>query len=404
MSSAKSKLILGAMGLGAVMAAGAPGAPAAGDPTAPQVWQCRGSAVWASVTGFNRVEPMVANGNPNTANGASPDRAQCATAETGLENLGSPLGLPADLLTARTASATATLTPALGASLSQKVATTGKIEDLALQLPPGGSGLVLGVGVARSKASASCQGGKPVLSGTSELTNLTINGNAVTLDDALKQLADGLAPLHQLAILKVDEQDKTATSLTQRALHLSIINQDNQASVLEVVAGEAKVGFTGAVCSAASSSSTSTTTSPGSGVAGLTIVKRAGPNGTNGGCGHIAMWFDRNRKHTLATRFGTRAVTRGRLVNCKGKPIVGARIDVVHVINGHRHLVKTGLKSRGGGKLTLILPLNLTTRTIEYAYRGTLSSRRISSLVRLHLTVRDRRGRIVRTLPHHPRA
>jgi hypothetical protein len=399
MSSAKTRMILGAMGLAAVMAAGAPGAPAASDPAAPQVWQCRGSAAWASLTGFNRVEPLVANGNPNTANGTSPDRAQCATAETGLENLGSPLGLPADLLTARTASATATISPELGASLSQKVSTTGKIEDLALQLPPGGSGLVLGVGVARSKASASCQGGKPVLAGTSELTNLTINGNAVTLDDALKQLADGLAPLHQLVVLKVDEQDKTATSLTQRALHLSIINQDNQAPVLEVVAGEAKVGFTGAVCSAAAS-----TTTPGQGVAGLTIVQRAGPNGTNGGCGHIAMWFDRNRKHTLATRFGTRAVTRGRLVNCKGKPIVGARIDVVHVINGHRHLVKTGLKSRGGGKLTLILPLNLTTRTIEYAYRGTLSSRRISSLVRLHLTVRDRRGRIVRTLPHHPRA
>jgi hypothetical protein len=403
MSSAKTKLIAGAMGLAALMATAAPGAPAASDPATAQLWQCRGSAVWASLTGFNRVEPLVSNGNPNTAKGTSPDRAQCATAETGLENLGSPLGLPADLLTARTASATTTISPELGASMSQKVATTGKIEDLALQLPPGGSGLVLGVGVARSKASASCQGGKPALSGTSELTNLTINGNAVTLDDALKQLADGLAPLHQLVILKVDEQDKTATSLTQRALHLSIINQDNQAPVLEVVAGEAKVGFTGAVCSAASSSSSSTTT-PGSGVAGLTVINRAGPNGTNGGCGHIAMWFDRNRRHALATRFGTRAVTRGRLVNCKGKPIVGARIDVVHVINGHRHLIKTGLKSRGGGKLTLILPLNLTTRTIEYLYRGTLSSRRVSSRVQLHLTVRDRRGRIMRTLPRHRRA
>jgi hypothetical protein len=354
--------------------------------------------VWASVTGFNRVEPLVANGNPNTANGKSPDRAQCASAEAGLDNLGSPLGLPADFLIARTASATTTISPELGASLSQKVDATGKIEDLTLQLPPGASSLVLGVGVARSKATASCQGGRPVLAGTSELTNLTINGQPATLDDALKQLADGLAPLHQLVALKVDEQDKTATSLTQRALHLSIINQDNQAPVLELVAGEAKAGFTGAVCSASQSS---TGTSPGGlGVEGLSVSSGAkGPNGTNGGCGHIAMWFDRNRKHTFSTRFGTRAVTRGRLVNCKGKPIVGARIDVIHVINGHRHLVKTGLKSRGGGKLTLILPLNLTTRTIEFDYRGTLRSLHVNSRVRLHLTVRDRRGRIMRTLP-----
>jgi hypothetical protein len=398
MASSKTHLIVGAVALTAGLAGTAPGAPAASDSTAAQLWQCRGSAVWASVTGFNRVEPLVANGNPNTANGKSPDRAQCASAEVGLDNLGSPLGLPADLLIARTASATTSISPELGASLSQKVDATGKIEDLTLQLPPGGSGLVLGVGVARSKATASCQGGRPVLAGTSELTNLTINGQPATLDDALKQLADGLAPLHQLVALKVDEQDKTATSLTQRALHLSIINQDNQAPVLELVAGEAKVGFTGAACSASQSS---TGTSPGAlGVEGLSVNSAAkGPNGTNGGCGHIAMWFDRNRKHTFSTRFGTRAVTRGRLVNCKGKPIVGARIDVIHVINGHRHLVKTGLKSRGGGKLTLILPLNLTTRTIEFDYRGTLRSLHVNSRVRLHLTVRDRRGRIMRTLP-----
>jgi hypothetical protein len=94
MSSARHRthLIVGAIALVAVMAGVAPGAPAAGDPTTVQLWQCRGSAVWASVIGFNRVEPMVANGNPNTANGTSPDRGECANAETGLDNLGSPLG------------------------------------------------------------------------------------------------------------------------------------------------------------------------------------------------------------------------------------------------------------------------------------------------------------------------
>lgn len=170
--------------------------------------------------------------------------------------------------------------------------------------------------------------------------------------------------------------------------------------MLEVVAGEAKVGFTGPVCGPPSSS----TTSPGQRVEALSIRPGTnGPDGTNGGCGHIAMWFDLNHKHTFSTRFGTRAVTRGRLVNCNGKPIVGARIDVVHVINGHRHLVKTGLKSRGASKLTLILPLNLTTRTIEYYYRGTLGSRHVNSRTRLQLTVLDRQGRVMRNEPHHRR-
>ena len=74
------------------------------------------------------------------------------------------------------------------------------------------------------------------------------------------------------------------------------------------------------------------------------------------------MYFDRNKQHTLTSIYGTRNVTRGRIVSCGAHPksIVGAKIDVIHIINGKRHLIKTGLKSRPGGKLTLILPSNLT--------------------------------------------
>ncbi|MDP8967118.1 MAG: hypothetical protein M3N04_00805, partial [Actinomycetota bacterium] len=62
------------------------------------VWQCRGSAAWTSVAGQNRVEPIVANGNINTANGASPDRAQCVNSETGLGNTPTQLGISPDFL------------------------------------------------------------------------------------------------------------------------------------------------------------------------------------------------------------------------------------------------------------------------------------------------------------------
>jgi len=50
-----------------------------------------------------------------------------------------------------------------------------------------------------------------------------------------------------------------------------------------------------------------------------------------------------------------------------------------------RRLVKT-LKSRKRGKMTLILPLNVGRRTIEYAYRA-LRPGPITSRVRLRLTV-----------------
>jgi hypothetical protein len=110
----------------------------------------------------------------------------------------------------------------------------------------------------------------------------------------------------------------------------------------------------------------------------------------------LRMWFvkARNRGKRYTSRFGQRVVTRGVLRNRRGKGIQGARIDVYHILrNGQRRLVKTGLKSRAGGALTLILPLNLDTRRIEYAYRA-LRPGPVTSRQRLRLTVLRRNGKI----------
>ena len=93
---------------------------------------------------------------------------------------------------------------------------------------------------------------------------------------------------------------------------------------------------------------------------------------------------------------GRRPVVRGRIVNCKGKSIVRARIDVVHVIKGKRKLVKTGLRSRAGGALTLILPSNIKTRDLRFEYRGNLLSTKVTTRSTLRLKVRNRRGTVVR--------
>jgi hypothetical protein len=110
--------------------------------------------------------------------------------------------------------------------------------------------------------------------------------------------------------------------------------------------------------------------------------------------GQLRMWFVKARHHSrhYKSRYGTRVVTRGVLRTPEGRAIQGARIDVYHIRNGKRRLLKTGLKSRGGGKLTLILPLNVDTRTIEYAYRA-LRPGPITSRQRLHLTVL-RKGKV----------
>lgn len=113
--------------------------------------------------------------------------------------------------------------------------------------------------------------------------------------------------------------------------------------------------------------------------------------------GRLRMWFVKSRtrdRKRLSSRFGRRVVARGVLRTRSGRGIVGARIDVYHIRrDGKRRLVKTGLKSRAGGALTLILPNDLDTRTIEFAYRA-LRPGPITSRQRLRLTVRTKSGRI----------
>jgi hypothetical protein len=99
----------------------------------------------------------------------------------------------------------------------------------------------------------------------------------------------------------------------------------------------------------------------------------------------LRMYFAKTRVQRFTSTYGQRVVTRGILRDRAGKPIRGARVDVFHVLrNGKRRLLKTGLKSRADGRLTLILPLNLDTRRIEYDYRalrpGPVTSRQILRL------------------------
>ncbi len=102
----------------------------------------------------------------------------------------------------------------------------------------------------------------------------------------------------------------------------------------------------------------------------------------------VNVWFDRSRTAAFTSLYGQRVVIRGLLRDRRGHGIQGARIDVYHLLkNGKRkRLGKTGLKTRERGKLTLILPLNVDTRRIEFAYRA-LRPGRVTSEKLLRLTV-----------------
>jgi hypothetical protein len=214
--------------------------------TATPLWQCRASSAPIVINGTNRVEVVLANGNPAPAPGQSLDRPQCVNDDAGPEDLAGAIGLPTNFISAKTAVSMTRIDPALGLAIDQKIASTARIEDLAIQLPPG-SGVTLGVNLIESHAGGSCVKGQPALTGSSQALGLTLGGMPISLDDALKQIADALKPLNQIIEITLNEQIKTATSLTQRAMHIKLLTPD-KTPLVDVVLGETKSGFNGEVC------------------------------------------------------------------------------------------------------------------------------------------------------------
>jgi Ca2+-binding RTX toxin-like protein len=221
--------------------------PTASAFTTTPVWQCRGSATFASVAGNNRVEPIVANGNINTANGASPDRAQCVDSETGAGNTATQLGISPDFLGAVTGKASTEINPDLGRAIDQSILADGRVEDLSLLVGAGGP--TLGVGAANSTAVGKCVAGNttPQFSGDSRVADLTLGGTPLPLDQLVTQLTNILNPLLGAVVeIKADERIVTPDSLTINALHIKVLR--GATPLVDLVVGQAKVGANGPVC------------------------------------------------------------------------------------------------------------------------------------------------------------
>jgi hypothetical protein len=358
----------------------------AGAAQAQPAWQCSASAVSSSLAGNPPANPVTSSANP------------CVSNATGLENLPSSAGLPAGAITAHTSSATTVASPADEIAARQAIGAIGHVENLAVQLPPGTGTTTLGVRAANAQASAVCVAGSPVLDGSSQANGVTLGGQEVPVEQAAQQLAQQLAPLGDAVDLKFDEQIRTASSLTVNAIHLKVLSAAGT-PVLDLIAGQAQAGYAGSVCDPRGQTPTGggNGSGNGNGSANGADSRTTLANGVRGStCGHLTMYFAKNHKRSMTSRLGHRQVVRGRIVNCAGHSIVRARIDVIHVLkNGKRKLVKTGLRSRDAGKLTLILPLNIKTRDLRFEYRGNLLSTRVTSRSTLHIKVRNRKGKLV---------
>ncbi len=324
----------------AVLATGALASAAQAQPS----WQCSASAESSSLAGNPGSNPVVASANP------------CVSNATGLNSAPASIGVPSDAVSAQTASAATIANPENEIAARQAVGAIGRVENLAVQLPPGAATTTLGVRAANAQVSATCVAGSAVLDGFSETNGLTIGGQEVPIEQAGQQLAQQLAPLGDVVDLKFDEQVRTGTSLAINAMHLKVLSAAGT-PVLEVIAGVANVAFSGKVCDPTGQTPT------GPGVNGANSANGANASANSAGshsllangvrgstCGRLTMYFTANHKRSLTSRLGKRQVVRGRIVNCAGHSIVRARIDVIHVLkNGKRKLVKTGLRSRDGG-------------------------------------------------------
>lgn len=191
-------------------------------------WTCGADAVVASVVGMSPLNPITASRKP------------CSDQSVGLPNTTNAIGL-APTINAKTAYAITAATPPTGRPIAQTITSASGIEGLSLQTASGT--VVIGVDAAQSAATARCQDGKAVLSGTSRLTGLTINGQSVSLDGLLSQLTDAISnsPLGGVVSVKLNEQVVQGETLVQRAAHIRVLSAIGASPLADVIVAQSTV-------------------------------------------------------------------------------------------------------------------------------------------------------------------
>lgn len=237
--------------LAALLAAGAalavvPSAQAADAPS----FQCRASALTASISDQPYVEPLVANGIKGSVPGPTFDKPLCSNDEQGAADLTNSVGLQG-LLGTSAAKVKTTLTPDTGPSHLQTATASTLITDADVRLGATPSQL-LQVEAVKATATAKCIDGKAVFDGTSEVTNVRLLGQPISLDGllgGLQQLLDqsGLSALVKITAL--NKVEKTANSVVITPLRVQVLSGAGSAGgVVDLTVGQTKVAQRGNAC------------------------------------------------------------------------------------------------------------------------------------------------------------
>jgi hypothetical protein len=159
------------------------------------------------------------------------------------------------------------------------------VADVTIDLSSGG-GPVIGVQVLKSEASVTCSGTTPVLSGKSRVVGLTVDGEdqlVIPPGDAFTEI-----PADPLVNIKLNEQVKTATTITQNALHIHALTG---ALDLDVIVAQAQAGYTGDPCAPTTTGGTTGATTGGT-TGSTTGATTGGSTGGSTGGGDIVGWMN----------------------------------------------------------------------------------------------------------------
>jgi len=194
---------------------------------------CSASAVQATVAGASTLDPI------NTA------RSKCADSAGGLPNTTDAVSL-APTINAKSAYAITDVTPDGARPLDTVTSAGAAVENLNIN---SGSTIVIGADAVSSYAKASCVGGKLELTGGGDAVKLTVGGMPISLDPALGPLTDAVSDALGIIVqVKLNEQIRDATTLTQRGAHVVLLPAIGAAPLADVIIAESRVSGVGLPC------------------------------------------------------------------------------------------------------------------------------------------------------------
>ena len=227
------------------------GAPSAGAQIPDPSWTCAASALRVELGGEPLLEPVTAN---DTARACRDSTGSTPTVEQGTSGLLDP-AIPVVRVNEEGAYAKTDLTREGAPRAAQFVTSRAGADSLRLELGDvSNPDLVLELEGITARAFAACDGTTPVLRTDFDVATIRLNGEELSLDELVGELAGaltqiGLDPLVKIEVGKVittGAADQTDESVTIRALDVQLLGAPEP--LAEVIAGEATVDRHGAIC------------------------------------------------------------------------------------------------------------------------------------------------------------